>query len=178
MAFKFNKKYIPIIESNCRYNHLWGGRGRGGTYFAVTYFIMMLVNAKTFRGGFMRATFGALKKGIWFAYVQQIEKRCEEGEFDLKDFAFNNSELGVVYKPNGNSIICKGFRVGDSKLTANLKGIESLTHIAIEEAEEISEHEFNKVDDTLRTTKAQIKVILLFNPPPAKHWLINNWYTL
>lgn len=80
--------------------------------------------------------------------------------------------------PNGNYIHAKGFKKASSKQRAKLKSLAGATHILIEEADEISEEDFNQLDESLRTTKGDVKIILLFNPPPKDHWIIKRWFDL
>jgi phage terminase large subunit len=179
MKIKVNRIYKPVFGATQRYFHLWGGRGRGGTHFATDYALHMLTQPGYFRGGFFRATFGQIKTGLWTALQLRITAAAQAGDLNIKDFAFNNVELKCTYKPTGNSIICKGFRASTLAEQANMKGIDGLTFVVIDEAEDIDEEEFNKLDDTLRTTAVEnIQIFFLFNPPGKNHWLIKRFYIL
>ena len=48
----------------------------------------------------------------------------------------------------------------------------------IEEAEEIGEKEFTTLDDTLRTIKGRIRIVLSLNTPPKNHVIIKKWFNL
>jgi hypothetical protein len=41
-----------------------------------------------------------------------------------------------------------------------------------EEAEEIGRDEFKKIDESLRTTKGRIRIVIMLNTPPKNHWII------
>jgi len=85
----------------------------------------------------------------------------------------------VLYRPTGNSIISKGFKKSSGSQSAKLKSLAGMTHVLIEECEEVAEDDFNKLDDSIRTTKVEhIQVIRLFNPPSKNHWLIRRNYNL
>ena len=45
-------------------------------------------------------------------------------------------------------------------------------------ADEIPEEDFTQLDDSLRTLKGDILVILLLNPPAKDHWIIKRWFDL
>jgi phage terminase large subunit len=179
MEIIVNRKYKPVFNGSQRYYHLWGGRGRGATHFSTDYTLHLLTQPQYFHGGFFRATFKQIKTGLWQALLLRIAAACNNKDLQIGDFAFNHVELRCTYKPTGNSVICKGFRTSTLSEKANMKGIEGLTHIIIDEAEDIEEDEFNKLDDTLRTTQvANIQIFFLFNPPGKNHWLIKRFYTL
>src|SRR5690606_37065314 len=46
------------------------------------------------------------------------------------------------------------------------------------EADEIPEEDFIQLDDSLRTVKGDITIILLLNPPAKSHWIIKRWFDL
>jgi phage terminase large subunit len=78
--------------------------------------------------------------------------------------------MTVICKQNGNKIISKG-AVKDSGRSANMKSLAGFTDILIEEANEIDETDFNTMLVSIRTTKAETKVVRLFNPPEQTHWI-------
>jgi phage terminase large subunit len=170
--------FLPVITNKLRYNHLWGGRGRGATHFATQLALFKLVYDKEFHCGFLRATYRGIKDGLWRALNERIQTMCDAGELNINDFKFNMSELSCAYIPTGNTIISKGFRRSSKSETANMKGLDGLTFIIIDEAEEVGFEDFNKLDDTLRTVKATLQILLLFNPPSKDHFLIKGYYTL
>jgi phage terminase large subunit len=38
--------------------------------------------------------------------------------------------------------------------------------------------DFNQLDDSLRTVKGDIQIIMVFNPPHRDHWIMRRWYNL
>jgi phage terminase large subunit len=59
-----------------------------------------------------------------------------------------------------------------------MKSLAGATHVLIEEANELSEDDFDQMKLSLRTVKGQeIRVIRVFNPPSKNHWLWRD-YTL
>ncbi len=171
--------YNPVIDSTCRYIHLWGGRSRGASHFATNYFLYRLTLRGYFRGGFVRATFSEIKNSLYRAFKDRLADAVSRGMFSSEDFVFNETELSVTYKPTGNTIISKGLRKSNLAQSANLKGLEGLTHVIVEEAEDSTEEDVMKLDDTLRTTAVEhIQILFLFNPPSINHYLIRRNYYL
>jgi phage terminase large subunit len=64
------------------------------------------------------------------------------------------------------------FKAGSGSQTAKLKSLAGYNLIWPEEAEEIGETEFMKLDDSLRTTKGSIRILFTLNTPPKNHWII------
>ena len=77
-----------------------------------------------------------------------------------------------------NSIQAHGFRASSGSHSAKLKSLASYNAVWIEEAEEIGENEFRTLDDTLRTVRGELKIILTLNTPPKNHWIIKRWFGL
>lgn len=172
---RFNRLYRPVFGTKARYIHIWGGRGRGGSYFGTDYFLHLITQPKYFRGYFMRQVAGDIRESLWRDFKDRIEDNPTVNEqfFALADFAMVGQHL-----PTGNTIISKGFKKSSGNQTAKLKSIAGATHILIEEAEETAEEDFNQLDDSVRTTKGEIKVIMIFNPPHKDHWIMKRWYNL
>jgi phage terminase large subunit len=175
VTFEYGKPYLPLFTTNARYIHLFGGRGRGGSFTASQFALQLLTNRGYFRGYFMREVFNDIRDSLW----RDLKDRIEENE-DLheSDFAFNDSQMIVTYLPTGNTIIGKGFKKSSGNRTAKLKSLAGATHVFIEEAEENDESSFRQLDDSLRTTKAETKIVMVFNPPSKGHWIMKRWYNL
>jgi phage terminase large subunit len=59
-----------------------------------------------------------------------------------------------------------------------MKSLANYNAVIIEEADEVAEDDFMQLDDSLRTLKSDIVIILLLNPPPKNHWIIKRWFNL
>lgn len=168
--------FKEVFTTKARYIDLWGGRGRGGSHFATDYFLFLITQPKYFRGYFMREILGDIRGSLWRDFKDRIE---DNDTVDIRDFAINDNQMSCTYIPTGNTITSKGFKKSSLKQTAKLKSIAGATHVIIEECEEIEEYDFDKLDDSVRTTKVEnIQILRLFNPPPKRHWLITNNYNL
>ncbi len=175
MIFEYAKPYLPIFKTKARYIHIWGGRGRGGSFTATQYALQLITGTDYFRGYFMREVFNDIRDSLWRDFKDRIE---ENESLNENDFAFNDSQMTVTYIPTGNTIISKGFKKSSGNRTAKLKSLAGATHVFIEEAEENDEMSFRQLDDSLRTVKAETKIVMVFNPPNKSHWIMKRWYTL
>lgn len=173
--FTPNEIFQPVFLKKFDICDIWGGRGRGGSHFATDLFLYYITQPYYFRGYFMRFIHGDIRNSLFRDFKDRIE---EHEEIKTDDFDINESRMEVVYKPTGNTILSKGFRKSQGSATAKLKSIAGATHIIVEESEEIAENDFNKLQDSLRTVKAEIQIFRIFNPPPKNHWIIENFYDL
>lgn len=84
----------------------------------------------------------------------------------------NDSRMEFLCPETGNTIISKGLKKSSKNETAKFKSITSITHVWIEEAEEISEDDFNKIDGSIRKAdvKCQIRFTYNTNIEPD-HWI-------
>lgn len=174
-ALEFSAKYQPLFNTKARYIDLWGGRGRGGSFTGTQYALHLLTCPAYFRGYFMREIFSDVRESLWRDFKDRI---AENETLSEADFDINESQMTACYKPTGNMIISKGFKKSSGNRTAKLKSIAGATHVFIEEFDEISESDFNQLDDSLRTVKGNIQVVRIFNPPPKGHWVWRKSYTL
>lgn len=174
-TFNFNNKYQPVFTTKARYILAWGGRARGGSHFGTDYFLYKMAQPEYFRGAIMRSVYGDIRGSLW----QDFKDRLENSEFDEKGFDVQESRMSAECKETGNGFIAKGFKKSSSKASAKLKSLAGITHILIEEAEEVEEDDFDKLDDSIRTNKIEnIQIILLFNPPGKNHWLMRRFFNL
>lgn len=173
LQLEFNGLYREIHSKNFRYIHLWGGRGRGGSFTATQYALDLITRDSYFRGYIMREVAEDIRESLWRDFKDRIEAADCEDEIYL-----NDSAMTAMCPDTGNYLLSKGFKKSSGKRTAKLKSLAGATHVIIEEAEEISEEDFNQLDDTLRTVKANVQIILIFNPPSKGHWIWKKWYNL
>lgn len=166
-----NQAYKPIFTKKPRYFFLMGGRGAGRSTVASQYALAKLVAPEYFRAAIMRYVLGDIRNSIY----REILDRTEENEV-ANAIGINDSTMSIKY--GANSINAVGFRKSSSDQKAKLKSLANYNCIIIEEADEIPEADFMQLDDSLRTLKADIVIIFLFNPPPRSHWIIKRWFNL
>jgi phage terminase large subunit len=173
--FHFNHLYREVFTTKARYILCWGGRARGGSHFGTDYFLFKMTQPEYFRGAFLRSVYGDIRDSLF----KDWSDRLETSSFNPAEFVVNDGKMAAMYKPTRNSFISKGFKKSSGNASAKLKSIAGITHILIEEAEEVNEDDFNKLDDSIRTNRIEnIQIILLFNPPSKNHWLIKRFFNL
>lgn len=177
IQWKFNPIFKDVFTTDARIIDICGGRGRGGSHFGTDYFLFLIMQPEYFRGYFMREVYGDIRGSLWQDFKDRIDEK--DDMLDPDDFVLNESKMSVLYKPTGNMILSKGFKKSSGKASAKLKSIAGATHVLIEECDEVEEDEFDKLNDSFRTTKTEkIQIIRLYNPPSKNHWLIKNNYNL
>lgn len=117
----------------------------------------------------MRYILGDIRNSIF----REITDRAEENGIDDK---LKISDMNIQY--GLNSINAVGFRKSSGDQKSKLKSLASYNCVIIEEADEIPEDDFMQLDDSLRTVKGDITIVLLLNPPAKDHWILNRWFTL
>lgn len=172
---QFNREYKDVFTTKARYIHIWGGRGRGGSHFGTDYFLHLFTQPNYFRGYFMRGIFGDIKDSLWRDFKDRID---ENDTMDKQLINLQENVYCAQHLTTNNTIISKGFKKSSGTQTAKMKSIAGATHVLVEEGEEVDEMEFNQMDDSLRTIKGNIQIIIIFNPPNKDHWLMKRWYNL
>jgi len=171
MNQKVNEVYKPLFDNKARYVILMGGRGGGRSTVASQYANARLMAAEYFRCAIMRYILGDIRNSIY----REITDRAEENEV-LDQLDVNDSLMKIEY--GANSINAVGFKKSSGEQKAKLKSLASYNCVIIEEADEVTEDDFMQLDDSLRTVKGDIKIILLLNPPAKNHWIIKRWMKL
>ena len=168
MTFNFNEIFEPVFFADNRYIDIWGGRGRGGSHFGTDYFLFKMIQPQYFRGYFIREKFSDIRHSLYRDFRDRID---ENPSIRLSDFRIKDNEMYIKYLPNGNEIISRGV-ASEGKRTAKMKSLAGATNVLIEEADELGEADFNQMDLSLRTIKAEkVEIMRIFNPPPIRHWI-------
>lgn len=171
MKQKVNEVYKPLFVEHPRYFILIGGRGAGRSTVASQFANAKLIAPEYFRCAIMRYILGDIRNSIY----REITDRAEENGL-LDQLDINESTMSISY--GANSINAVGFRKSSSDQKSKLKSLASYNCVIIEEADEIPEDDFMQLDDSLRTIKGDIVIILLLNPPAKNHWIIKRWFDL
>lgn len=177
--------FLPSMLVKPLYTHdyyeadVWGGRGRGGSHGITEHAVYEMITQRYFRGYFCRAVQGSIRDSLWQDFKDRIDELSEINGFNVRKlFRIVDTKMFAEYIPNGNTIKSKGFRASQKANTAHMKSIAGATHVYIEECEEIGREEYNKLADSLRTTKGKIRIIRSWNSPPKEHWLVKDYYNL
>lgn len=166
-----NSAYRPLFTSNKRYKILMGGRGAGRSTVASQYANTKLVSNEYFRCAIMRYILGDIRNSI---YREITDRASENGVLDK--LSINDSTMTITY--GKNTINAVGFKKSSGEQKAKLKSLANYNCVIIEEADEIPEEDFIQLDDSLRTVKGDLTIILLLNAPPKNHWIIRRWFNL
>lgn len=162
--FTTSKRYIDIL----------GGRGRGGSHFATDYALYLITRNDYFRGYFVRQVLSDVRDSLFRDFKDRID---ENDTLRLSDFHIQDNAMRITYIPTGNTILSKGVSKDGSR-TAKMKSLAGATHVFIEEADELREQDFDQLDLSLRTVKAdKVQIVRVFNPPARNHWIWRD-YTL
>lgn len=172
VKFEIHETHIPLWERNdWRYAILMGGRGNGRSGTASRFAVSQLLGSEYTRGAMMRAVHADIRASCWGEIVDRLNEQEIASQFKLTD--------NEMYIERGtNSLRAHGFKASSGSLTARLKSLAGYNFIWIEEAEEIGEQEFRTLDDSLRTVKGRIRIILTLNTPPKNHWILQKWFDL
>ncbi len=171
MKQRINEEYKPLFTEHPRYFILMGGRGAGRSTVASQYANARLVAPEYFRCAIMRYILGDIRNSIY----QEIKDRAEENEIK-GHLSINDTLMSIKY--GINTINAVGFKKSSGDQKAKLKSLANYNCIIIEEADEIPEADFMQLDDSIRTLKGNITIILLLNPPVKTHWIVKRWFDL
>lgn len=171
MNLTVNKQYRPLFFEKPRYFICMGGRASGRSYAASQFALLKLLSEKYFRAAIMRFVLGDIRNSIY----QEIRDRIDENRLD-NHIGIRENTLDFTFKQNKINGI--GFRKSSGDQKAKLKSLASYNCIIIEEADEVSAEDFQQLDDSLRTIKSDITIILLLNAPDRNHWIIKRWFNL
>ncbi len=171
MEQAINKPYVSLFTTKKRYCLLMGGRGAGRSTVASQFAIAKLIAGDYSRTAVMRYVLGDIRNSIYREIIDRAEENGIKENLDI-----NDSMMVINY--GANSINAVGFRKSSGDQKAKLKSLANYTCVIIEEADEIPEADFMQLDDSLRTLKGDILIVLLLNPPPRTHWIIQRWFNL
>lgn len=168
---KVNEVYAPVFTGDYRYYILMGGRSAGRSTVASQYNLAKLVAPEYFRGAIMRFVLSDIRNSIYQEIVDRAEEQGVREALDIKE---NTLQLGY----GQNRVNGVGFRKSSGDQKSKLKSLANYNCVTIEEADEINEEDFTQLDDSLRTMKGDIRVMMMLNPPDKNHWIIKRWFNL
>lgn len=171
MNLQPNHLYEPLFTGKHRYVICMGGRASGRSFTASQYALLQLISSNYARVAIMRFVLGDVRNSIF----QEIRDRIEENELENHVKIKENS---LTFEFGNNKINGIGFRKSSGDQKSKLKSLANYNVVIIEEADEVAEEDFIQLDDSLRTLKSDIKIILLLNPPDKNHWIIRRWFNL
>ena len=169
-----NPCFKEVDRSRKRYIIMKGSAGSGKSVDTAQNYILRLMNDKGRNLVCVRkaditnrdSTYAELTGAIYRMFGEKADRY-----WDIKQ-----SPLQITFKKNGNKVIFRG--VNDEKQREKLKSITfqkgKLTDVWIEEATEITQADFEIIDDRLRGTLPQgqfYQIRMTFNPVNKNHWI-------
>jgi phage terminase large subunit len=174
-----NKSFKPVNLSRKRYIVMKGSAGSGKSVDTALHFILRLMNDKGRNLVCIRkaditnrdSTFAELTGAIYRMFGDKAERYWK----------INTSPLQLTFIPNGNKVIFRG--MNDDTQREKLKSITfqrgKLTDVWIEEATEITQADFEIIDDRLRGQLPDgqfYQIRMTFNPVNKNHWIKKNFF--
>ena len=174
-----NKCFKPVNLSRKRYIVMKGSAGSGKSVDTALMYILRLMNDKGRNLVCIRkaditnrdSTFAELTGAIYRLFGDKAERYWK----------INTSPLQLTFIPNGNKVIFRG--MNDDKQREKLKSITfqkgKLTDVWIEEATEITQADFEIIDDRLRGRLPDgqfYQIRMTFNPVNNNHWIKKNFF--
>ena len=164
-----NKIYLPIITQDTRYSIVTGGRGSGKS-FAITTILCMLMLEKDRTILFLRQTMTSAYISIINEFNEKLEMLGIQDQFEIK-------KTEIEHKTTGSRILFRGIQTGSKNNTANLKSINGVSVMVVDEAEElVDEDTFDRIDLSVRKIGVVNKVILVMNPSRVDHWIYKRFF--
>ena len=178
---KMNPCFKEVDRSTKRYIVMKGSAGSGKSVDTAQNYILRLMKDKGRNLVCVRkeditnrdSTYAELTGAIYRMFGNKTEKYWK----------MNTSPLMITFKPNGNKIIFRG--VKDEKQREKLKSITfqkgKLTDVWIEEATEITQADFEIIDDRLRGELPPgqfYQIRMTFNPVNKNHWIKKNFFDM
>ena len=174
LNLELNACFAEVDESDKRYIVMKGSAGSGKSVDTAANYIIRLMNDKGRNLVCIRksditnrdSTFAELSGAIYRMFGDKADQYWK----------INMSPLKITCKANGNEIIFRG--MNDEKQREKLKSITfqkgKLTDVWCEEATELTQADFEIIDDRLRGILPAglfYQIRLTFNPVNKNHWI-------
>ena len=169
----FNPKYQPLFaaDSPCRYFVVSGGRGSGKS-FAIPSAQTILINAREKRTSTLY-----LRQTLVSAHLSIIPEFWEKVELLGLADNFERTKTELISRRNGSTIYFRGIQAASGSNEANLKSIHNVSTVIIDEAQETSEEEFDRINLSVRSLDVPNRVILSLNPTAdLDHWIHRRFF--
>ncbi len=139
------EKMLPMIGkfNFYRYFLIEGGRGSGKTH-SIARWILYLCEKKLVRVLCGRETQKSIEESTYALFCDLIRKH---------DLNFTITKNKIIHKETGSTILFKGFREQGSQ---NIKGLEGIDILWIDEAQSITKATLDIIIPTIRKSKSKI----------------------
>jgi PBSX family phage terminase large subunit len=152
------------VDNDSRYTVITGGRGSAKSWHVALY-LLNLTYQPDHVILFTRWTMTSAHISIIPEFIEKIELLNKEDDFEVLRTEITNLKTG-------SKILFRGIKTSQGTATANLKSIQGVTTLVVDEAEELTQEDvFDKIDLSIRSTKQRNRVILVMNPSYRSHWI-------
>lgn len=166
--YNIDKSFKVLYTSKKRYFFITGGRGSLKST-SVHDFISRLTYHKGQGILVTRYTMTSAEKSI----IPEF-KIVATRNGSIKDFQITNSK--ITNKLTGSFILFSGIKTSSGDQTANLKSLAGITTWIIDEGEDFKDEKtFDDIDDSIRTSEYQNRVIWIQNPSTIDHFIYKRW---
>ena len=167
LAASSNKTFIPLFENTDRYLVLKGGGASGKSIFAGRKILDRAIH----ENGHCFLVCRKIGRTLRNSCFRQLLGQLINDYPDVK-FRANQVDMRICFPCSGSEIIFRGIDELE-----NLNTIYNISGIWMEEASELLESDFNKLDYCLRgDTGHYEQIILTFNPVSIRHWLKRRFF--
>jgi phage terminase large subunit len=166
ISIKRNGAYKPFFESSKKYNILRGGSGSGKSYAVADDVIIRTTDQSVLSRTIVARKVAATLRQSVFKLIQM--RIYDMGLSDI----FKVNKTDMTFSCGKNEILLVGLDDVNK-----LKSIYDPTDSWIEEADQISQADFEEIDRRIRTiTGRKPKITLSFNPTSVYSWLKKYFY--
>jgi phage terminase large subunit len=167
MQLAINEVFWECLNTDKRYVHSYGSRGSGKSRQEAIGFVLDILKPDYFKGVLVREVQDTIRHSQ-FAEIKAVIEGAE-----LNDrIEINESRMEFHCPATGNTIISRGLKKSRTTDTARFKSITDPTKVWIEEAEEISKEDFDKIDGSVRKKNAKCQIRLTYNTNiEPDHWI-------
>lgn len=167
------RAYKSFWNTRCRYRVLKGSRGSKKSKTAAINRIVRILKYPQSNYLCVRRYANTLRDSIYSDTLWAIHRLQLDAWFDK-----TTSPLQITYRPTGQKILFRGLDEGTKVTSISVdKGV--LNFVDIEEAYEISEADFEKLEMSIRGEVPEgyfKQITLLFNPWSALSWLKKRFF--
>jgi PBSX family phage terminase large subunit len=164
-----NECYSPYLNNQTPILLLFGSAGSGKSVFTCQKLVLRMLTEKNHKFLAIRKIYATLRTSC-YAELKTVIDRAGISSY----FTMGLSPLSITCKSTKSSIIFRG--IDD---TEKIKSISGITGIWVEEANELTEDEFDQLQLRLRgETNYYKQTIVTFNPVIETHWLKKRYFDL
>lgn len=118
-----------------------------------------------------------LRQTLTSAHISIIPEFVEKLEMLGISDQFHITKTDIEHKETGSRILFRGIQTGSKNNTANLKSINGVSIMVVDEAEELTDEDtFDRIDLSVRKQGVVNKVILVMNPSRVDHWIYKRFF--